>query len=417
MISQMYSVDPKYATDFRDHEGTRVENDRNLLPKLAEIRNGHNKESLERFAKAYLGMFLDIDNNIPPHDRICILANETLAQGVLQGFEAILVQGEFPDEAAIADAMMDERPITIGYILLAALDLFGDDPRYSVKHLPATTIRAAICFHFAAKTELHDRWFIQVLQQRPNEVADAISPFWRQLLARDCDHLPGLYQFISHPQYDEISRRIILPVLADLKHCRKRTLRDLLHAALRVCDHTELLTICENALSHWNRADPSRYILWLATTFLLQPGKYDMLLADYCGRSKEKILPLLDFTVMVLLTDDQQRLPLHADTYTLLLRIIAAKFTPQLDRYGDLCDNTQKVMYLFYRLAMARDADTAAAIKRLGLVRVMKLYKHILAFVTELQAQQRPLEFEEFLALLQQHDSIKIRKKWSDLGH
>ena len=158
-------------------------------------------------------------------------------------------------------------------------------------------------------------------------------------------------------------------------------------------------------------------MLWLTTAFLLQPEQYGQVLMEYCGRSKEKILPLLDFTVMVLLTDDQQRLPLRAEDYAQLLRIIAAKFTPQRDRYGGLCDNTQKVMYLFYRLAMATDADAAAAIQHLGQVRVMKLYSDILVCVAELHAQQHPLAFEDFLDQLQAADSIKSRKKWSDQGH
>lgn len=417
LLSQMYTVNPKYAVDYREHAVTRIENDRTLSPKLGAIREGRDIEALERFAKAYLGMYLDIDNNIPPHDRIYILANETLADAIQHGFEAVLVQSQFPDEVCIAEAMMNEQPLAIGYILLAALDLFGDDPRYAIAKLPSLTLRTAICFHYAAKTELQDKWFTQVLQQRPDDVADALSVFWQHLITRDCDHLPGLYQIISHRQYDNISRRVLLPVLAKLQRCHKRILRDLLHAALRITNLTELFRLCETALSYWNSADPSRYILWLTTAFLLQPGKYGMLLADYCGRSKEKILPLLDFVVMVLLTDDEQRLPLHGDSYAQLLRIIAAKFAPQMDRYDNPCDNTQKVIYLFYRLAMATDADADFAIRQLSQVRVMKLYKDILTFITALRTRSQTLEFEEFLARLQAENSIKSRKKWSDQSH
>ena len=413
----MYTVNPKYAADYQEHAVTRSENDRNLLPKLAAIRDGQDIEALERFAKAYLGMYLDIDNNISPHDRIYFLANETLAESIRRGFQAVLTQTHFPTETDIADAMISEQAIACGYILLAALDLFADDPRYAVDALPPATVRAAICFHYATKTELQDKWLAQVLQQRHDEVAQALAVFWQRLIERESDHLPGLYQIISHRQYDAISARVLLPVLGALQQCRKKVLRDLLHAALRVTDHAALFTLSEQALSSWSSADPSRYMLWLTTAFLLQPEQYGQVLMEYCGRSKEKILPLLDFTVMVLLTDDQQRLPLRAEDYAQLLRIIAAKFTPQRDRYGGLCDNTQKVMYLFYRLAMATDADAAAAIQHLGQVRVMKLYSDILVCVAELHAQQHPLAFEDFLDQLQAADSIKSRKKWSDQGH
>lgn len=411
----MSSFNPKYAADFREHEVTRLDNDRNLLPKLESIRSGKDIDSLERFAKAYLGMYLDIDNNIPPSDRIVILANTALAGAIRQGFEAVLNQDRFPDEIHIADAMIDAQPIAIGYILLAALDMYADEPCYAISKLSPATVRTAICFHFAAKTELQDKWFAQILQQRQDDVAHALASFWQQLIRRDGSHLPGLYQIISHDQFDAISRRVLPPVLASLQHCRKGVLRDLLYAALRVCEQHTLARISETALQSWNRADPGRFILWLATAFLLQPSAYAMPLAEYCGHSKEKILPLLDFSVLVLRGGGQQRLPLAAEAYAQLLRIIAAKFAPQLDRYGNLSDITQKVMYLFYRLSTATEA--AAAIHGLGKVRVMKLYKNVLAFVSDLYARRRDLSFEEFLTELQAADAIKSRKKWSDLGH
>lgn len=415
-ISQMSSINSKYAADYKEHEITRIENDRNLLPQLSAIASGKDIESLERFAKAYLGMYLDIDNNIPPNDRIMILANAELATAIRAGFEAVLRREEFPTEIEIANAMVDEQPIAIGYILLAALDLFADDPHYSIDTLSDKTVRPALCFHYAAKTELQDRWFSQILQHRQDDVAQALTAFWQQLIVRDCDHLPGLYHIIQQQQFDAISQRVVLPVLTSLQHCRKKVLRDLLHAALRVCDLAALANLCETALENWNRADPSRYILWLSTAYLLAPSDYAMSLADYCGHSKEKLLPLLDFCVLVLHSDEQQRLHLSAEAYAQLLRIIATKFAPQLDRYGNLSDITQKVMYLFYRLSTASNAT--AAINDLVKVRVMKLYKEILSFVAvNIAAPRIESEFEAFLSELQAAGAIKSRKKWSDLGH
>lgn len=413
----MSSLETKYAADFREHEVTRLENDRTLLPRLEAIQRGEDIESLERFAKAYLGMFLDIDNSIPPQERIVILANPELAKAIRHGFAAVLDRGVFPDEQTIADAMMDERPIAIGYVLLAALDLFANESRYAVDTLPAATIRAAICLHYAAKTELRDKWFEQILRSRQDEVALALTAFWQVLIARDCDHLPGLYQIIRNSEFDNISRRVVLPILARLQHCRKAVLRDLLQAAFRVCDHIELQRVCESALDNWNRADPGRYVLWLTSAFLLQPETHAFALAEYCGLSKEKILPLLDFSVLVLQGDGGQRLALPAAAYARLLRIIAAKFTPQLDRYDKLSDITQKLMYLFYRLTIVDDTETATAIRQLEQIRVMKLYKNILSLVMALREQPQSLPFADFLDRLQATGAVKIRKKWSDLGH
>ena len=414
----MDTIEERYQHDYREHGGTRHENDRNLLDKLARIKTGEDIDSLERFAKGYLGMFLDLDNTIPPKQRISILANPELAGAIDEGFESILKNGVFPSPITIADSMLDDKPIAICYILLAALDLFSEEKRYQIDQLPANTIIAAICSHYAYKTELQDRWLHVVMETRQQQVAEALAAFWQQLTHRDTDHLPGLYQIISHQQYDNISAEVLLPVLQTWKTCRKSTLRDLLHVAIRCTDHSALLAICETALDEWNSAEPARYILWLATAFLLVPTKYDMVLSDYSGRSKEKILPLLDFSVMVLLADNEQRLPLTADTYTHLIRIIASKFTPQEDRYGGLCDNTQKVMYLFYRLATLTDTDTEAAIKRLRLVRVMKLYQAILDYVVETyhrSLKHKPPEFEDFIQQLIDEHRVKAKIKWSDV--
>ena len=135
----MNSVETHYQHEFREHEITRLENDRQLLDKLSGIKTGEDIESLERFAKGYLGMFLDLDNAIPPNQRISILASPQLAQAIDQGFEAVLNNGEFPSASAIADSMLDDKPFAIAYILLAGLDLFSENQRYQIEQLPADT--------------------------------------------------------------------------------------------------------------------------------------------------------------------------------------------------------------------------------------------------------------------------------------
>lgn len=408
----------RFQQEYRNNEAIRNENDQLLLDQLDVIKNGEAIDILARFARAYLGMYLDIDNSVPPLQRISLLANQALTDAVLDGFTVILETGEFPDMDVIADSLLDESPQDIGYIILAGMSILSSDNPAAITNLPDKTIACAIGFHFANKTEVDDNWFPEVLQTKHELVAKSLSTFWLRLIMRGTDFLPGLYLIISHQQYDAISKKIILPVLQYWHHYNKATLRDLLHTALRLANHNDLVAVCEDALAKSNRGDPGRYILWLATTCLLAPDKYDMVLTDYAGRSKEKILPLLDFLVMVLLTDEQNRLAISSDTITQFLRIIAPKFTPQQDRYGNLCDNTQKVMYLFYRLAVTRDAGAAAATRRLGMIRVMKLYDDVLRYIEHLQSRLNhddiTPEFDAFILELIEKDCIRSRKKWSD---
>ena len=422
----MTSIKDLYPLDFKEQERTRIENDQLLLPVIGEIKSGQNIEGLERFAKAYLGMYLDLDNTIPPDHRVELLANPQLASDIKTGFEAILKKDSFPGAQQIANSICRasgfSEELPEGYVLLAALDLFSDNPRYAIAKLPAKTIIAAICFHYAYKTEIQDTWLNHIMQERPQETTEAFTSFWQALIKHGTDHLPGLYQFIDHRDYDNVSREVLLPVLKHWRTVRKKLLRKLLQTSIRTADHTTLLNICEDALSNWNQAEPARYILWLATSFLLAPDRYETILIDYTGRSKEKIIPLIDFVFLVLNDTENDRVEPTTQTLATLLRIIAPKVTPQEDRYGQLCDNTRKVMYLFYQLAISEDTDPATkkmVIERLKQIRVMKLYIPILEYVTSAPlltgaATDSIPGFEEFLVQLVNQELIKPRIKRYD---
>jgi hypothetical protein len=406
----------RYPVDYREHEGTRLENDRLLLPISDEIRSGKNIEHLDRFAKAYLGLFLDIDNTIPPNDRINILANPELAAEIKSGFEAILAKESFPGPEQIADSIYEDA-YPEGYVLLAALDLFSDDPRYDFGKLSSKTIVAAICFHYAYQTEIQDKWFISAMQNNEKDVIRAFSRFWQQLIRHNTDHLPGLYQFIDHHKYDHLSKQLLLPVLATWTTVRKKILSKLLHTAIRTSDHDKMLAVCKTALDSWNAAEPGRYILWLASAFILAPEQYEAILLDYSGRSKEKIIPLMDFVYLIFNDSEIHNLKMNSQALATLLRIIAPKVTPQEDRYGQICDNTRKVMYLFYLLATSRQPEKSEpdrVIKQLKQVRVMKLYTPVLDFVQDLQQASTALTFDQFVKQLIERQLIKSKIKRYD---
>ena len=409
------SIELRYPVDYKEHTGTRLENDRRLLPLADEIKSGQNLENLERFAKAYLGMYLDMDNSIPPADRIHILANPELASLVQAGFVAVLISRLFACPEDIADSIYTDH-LAEGYILLAALDLFGDKKQNDIKNIPANTLVATICFSYAYKNEIDEEWLRSAMLQRPDEVIMAFTRFWQQLITHNTDHLPGIYYIIRNTDYDHISKEVLLPILQNWLSVRKKLLRDLLRYALRTVDPEQLYKLAESSLATWNPAEPGRYMLWFACAFLLQPEKYQLKLAEYAGRTKEKLIPLLDFTYWVLHTDQLSLPSLNADAFATLIRMIAAKITPQKDRYGELCDNTRKVMFLFYSLACATDKH--AAIEQLLKVRVMKLYKPVLNFISNKTVIPKdktvPEQHNEFLKILIQQDLIQPRIKWSD---
>lgn len=251
--------------------------------------------------------------------------------------------------------------------------------------------------------------------QYPEDVAASLGEFWQALIAQQTEYLPGLEPVLSLSAYRSIARRTVLPILQHWRVCRKKVLREVLRSAFLVADHGLLLTVADNALHAWDPNDPGRYALWLGSAYLLAPTRYAAALQDYMGRSRERILPPLDFIVLVLSADVEQRLALSAPASAMLLQIIAPKFPPHQDQHGHLCDNSQKLLYLFYRLALSADPQAAAAIDRLSRVRVMKLFSDILQEVQTLLTRQAAVpSFDNFVADLQRRGAIRAKKNWSD---
>jgi hypothetical protein len=408
---------PRYLAEYQDKAAERHHNDMTLLPRLAEIQHGQAVEVLARFAKAYLGLFLEMDNSIPPAERITILASPTLAAAVWQGTQVVLQQGHMPTAPTIAASLLREQPLDIGYVILAGMYHCSAAAPAAVLQLPAPTLSAAVCFYYANKTGLPTHWLEQVIAQRQALLATTLQEFWLYLIDHGIDYLPGLMPVLQAPANQPIARAVVLPILSHWHHCRCKVLREILLAALQVADQQEFRRVATTALANWNPQEPARYALWLGAAYLLDPDNTAPTLTEYLGRSRERILPLLDFVVLALQNDTAARYQLSAAALALLLRNIAPKFTPQEDPHGNLCDNTLRVMYLFYRLASSTDPHTAAVVTQLAQVRVMKLYSAILQTMLTPPGnrQAQAPGFETFVEGLHQAGHIHGKRNWSDL--
>lgn len=405
----------RYDEELRDKAHVRAENDHSLLARLDTIQQGEALDVLAPFAKAYLGLFLDMDNSIAPEQRIDVLANTTLARAIQQGIQAVLLRTDHPDAGIIAKSLLDEAPLDRGYIVLAGIQHLMVSSPEQLLQLPDATLSAALCFHYTNKTNCPDEWIHIILQQRQKQSVDILTAFWLYLIDHGSEYLPGVEAILNSPQHRHLASQLVLPLLQHWTQCRKKILRGLLLTALLCADQKALRDLADHALHTWNPNEPGRYALWLATAYLVAPELYLAQLSDYLGRSRERMLPLLDYIVLALMQDTEQRYPLSATALIGLLQSIAPKFTPQVDRHGNLCDNSLRVMYLFYRLAICRDPHAATAMTRLGQIRVMKLYSAILDYVALVAHERLTPTFEAFVSALQAGGRIKAKCNWSDL--
>ena len=361
---------------------TRLENQQRLTPHLDDIRNGRMTGALEPFAKAYLGLYYQLDNSVPPRQRVEQLSGGELYQAILSGFERVLEEGAMPTPEAIGAAVVEGEGLGLGYILLAALEEWCGDQPERVLRLRAEVLQAALCYQLAYGDYQQRPWLERIMRERPALVEQTLLQFWGPFLRAGKELLPGLNTLLRGHRHPQISGPIAMALLRDGSRCDPYTLRRLLHTALATGHQDGIRSIARQASEALDAADIKRKIYWLATAYLLEPQANAQALALYTGRTKEKVLRLMDFSV-ALLMDEHIDIRLEAMDLARLLRLIAPIIVRNEGRGGLLDEDSSKVLWLFEALRTYPKAERAAAVDWLRTVRVMRAYADVLDELAE----------------------------------
>ena len=397
-------------------QAAREENDTLLGHRLDEIRKGELLTALVPFARCYLGMFHDLDNELPGRQRIALLANESLCDAILQGFVALLSNTALP--AAQEIARQPQEAARLGYVVLAGMDYLVRNDAQTAAALPKSVLQSALCFHFSLTPTQDTPWVSQLL--RRSELASGMfSEYWRALLQRGERVLPGYLRVFRSNQLPEVASRVVIPLLTDWSQCRKPYLKEMLYAAFAHGHEASLLSLARDKLAQAEQLDETSRVYWYGCAFLLASEEFANPLAGYIGRVKQKALPLLDFVIGLVRPDLPQSLPLSANAVAQLLRILGPVFPPQSCTYGTLgwLDvNSQNVMWLMYLLASYHGSAGSTALKTLRKARTMRIYAACLDYVAELQQKAVPENdplptYSEFVDVLINEHKLDGRSK------
>ncbi len=407
-----------------DFELTRSENDEALLSQIDSIKTAENIQVLIPFAKAYLGMFYVIDKEFPEKEKINLLANDALADAIIGGFLSSLNCKKLPSIEKIAHAKVEQKEYAEGYVILAGLDLVAKKSLADINELSFDIVEKAIGFHFSNKSGYHDIWFDYLLAEHKDKIIPAISRYWVAMLKNNATYLPGRNLVLGEQPDIEIIQHCILPLLDNWIHCKAKILAQLLHLAFKYSNVDEFLTVCERVLEDDESLNERTRLYWLATAYLIAPDKYFSHLSAYAGRVKLKIMPLLDFVVLILNDANQINIKFSTKIIIQLLRMIAPVFPPQHHIYGALGAldiNSKNIMLMFYYLVCSNDNNVAAELKLLRKARVMKIYSAVIDNLLELIMRKNneenfsPPDFERYIGTLVKNNCLQGRSNKFDL--
>lgn len=370
-----------------DFDLTRFENDARLLAEIKSIETAENIQVLVPFAKAYLGMFYVIDNELPEKEKLKLLANETLANALLKGFVNCIFSPELPGIEEIGQKKAKQQEIPQGYAVLAGMDLISKKSSKDIGELADNIIESAIGFYLSNKNSHKNIWFDVLFKTRKETVTTALCKYWVEMLKNKSSYLPAINYILAEKPDETITQYCILPLLENWSYCKEKTLFKLLSSAFKYSAPADLLLLCEKILQKDELLTEKTRLYWIATAYLISPEKYFAKLSDYVGRVKLKIMPLLDFITQLMKSDDVN-ISFSDKLVAQILRLIAPIFPPQFHVYGALGGldiNSKNVMLMFYFLACSEDKNILNEIKLLQKARTMKIYSSVLDNLIEIQ--------------------------------
>lgn len=382
----MSSEHPEYVTDdnVAEFAKTRNEVESRTTQRHGEIRAGHAPDILMPYAKVYLGLYLDIDNRNEPRHRVHLLASDELTDCIFGGFLATLSHVDLPDARVIGQHMAQNDRMATGFIVLAGMHyLLQEKGMDAVMSLPDPTLRAALCFHYANKSNLPAPWADRLIETRHDIAVPVFNALWSSLAEHSIRYMPALPHILDTPSLHPILHDTVLPLLQHWQHCSDKELRKLLFFAFRFADHDQLLELSRTAIQDEEALSIKKRVFWMASAFLLSPDEFAILLTDYCHAQRQKILPLLDFSVDILTDTRASHLDKNPALLAALIRIIAPAFPRVEHMHGNLDDISSRVLWLFDQLAECRGDDAVQAVKRLQKVRVMKIYADVLKDISK----------------------------------
>jgi hypothetical protein len=367
----------------------RRRNDETLRTHMDAIRDGSDTGPLLQFAKAYLGAFARTEDGRDAAARVGLVANPDLAAAALAGFEAALRRSDIPSARQIGAATVDGSHDALAYILLAGVDRTAGTAARGVSDVPPRALVAALCYHYAHIVSDDAQWIESALRERADIAGQALRDFWVAMAARGARYLPGFNQFDGRPDRLEIMQHVLVPLLQAWRRCSDRTLRSLLHAALRYADAESLSCAARAVLSRPDGLSGNAVVYWRGTELLLDPTASTSTITALIGRSKEKALRLLDFVVPPLEAAPGRTHSLPPEALAELLRLIGPIFPPQGDLGKRQAAIEQKVLWLFDLLGEDSSEEARTAVRRLRRVRVMRRCSAVLDRVERAQAARR----------------------------
>lgn len=267
---------------------------------------------LHRLAQAYFGLFFDLDLNRGPNSIAKLLKGDhDLIDAALHGLRGTVDRKDVPGIKEIIRLRGMGRMHYLGWPFLAGLQEIERTTPEDSSQWEEERIHRGVAFYYCTPhADYRPRWYLRLIETRPEIVADVQIQFAVSEFHSDREHIYKLWELAHDPDHAQVARHASLPLLrafpARCKLNQIRVLDDLLWAAIRHADRALLEELIKRKISRKSLTIAQR-AHWLAVGLVVAPEAYKDVLQDFAQDSETRAWQLAGFFC----ERDDRRVPVH----------------------------------------------------------------------------------------------------------
>jgi len=269
-------------TEERKHLDAKEKNCKDFEKSLKEIQNGRHIGWLGWTARVYFALFMDVDKEVSPQERLKTHLNEEYSHIAIEGLKAVIKMDSLPSPNEVAGLYYESKIRWWWYSIVAGMDEnWRIYPNLEV--YPEDTLRSALAVNLIHPTYYHEgntqrqivhEWVETLIVENPEFVQDVYFEIAHLGLKRKVDPAQGMYKLFRNDALAENRGRLALQLLREFPNTGPHNLKELLLAAFNESQfHAELISLANSVLNGKSRVSGERRCLWLSLVLLLSFDK------------------------------------------------------------------------------------------------------------------------------------------------
>lgn len=266
--ARMFRQEEERAKRFADH---RVE----YLPHIAAIRAGEDVNSLVQIARAYLGMYYDLDRGKTPQERVRIWLGSELTDAATLGFVNALGRKDMPSAQQISETHVEGKYKNIELVLACGICEVAraDRPLATISPAIASAALASLWDSAAFDPKQIGEDIQDSLELKVFTSESSIEEFLRSVVEPHIraghQHVPGLYRIAQEGRFSSLAGGLSLSWLSDYRSASTNVQTSLVRMALARGKQLELRSLARQYISEKDSHDVSCQRLWICASFLV----------------------------------------------------------------------------------------------------------------------------------------------------